>query len=316
TIAKKAFSEAKARNISFLIGPQSSSELTAIKPLADASQILVVSHSSTAGSLAIPNDAIFRFCPSDKIEGKAMAKTIYDAGIRGLVTVGQNDAGNRGLQLSVNDNFAKLGGQITSAPAYEGTTPDFPAVIADLKTRVSVLSVIHGEAKVAVYLASFDEAVAIFKLAANEPVLKGVKWYGGDGVVLSNALAADADAADFAIATGFFAPSYGLSPAYESKWKPVAMRIKESSGIDPDAFALVAYDALWTIAHTIEAKFGGVSTFDEIKLAFAKQANKDAGITGPNTLDVNGDRATGTFDYFGLVKDGSTYKWVLTGESE
>jgi branched-chain amino acid transport system substrate-binding protein len=77
TIAKNLFTQAKAAGISLVIGPQSSAELAALKPLIDASQVLVVSQSSTAGSLAVAGDNIFRFCPSDKIEGAAVASTIY-----------------------------------------------------------------------------------------------------------------------------------------------------------------------------------------------------------------------------------------------
>jgi branched-chain amino acid transport system substrate-binding protein len=99
-IAKTLFKNAKADGVSFIIGPQSSSELAAIKPEVDQSNIIVISQSSTAGSLAIPGDAIFRFCPSDKIEGAAMANTIYKKGQTALVTVTQDDAGNKGLQTS------------------------------------------------------------------------------------------------------------------------------------------------------------------------------------------------------------------------
>ena len=43
-----------------------------IKPFADANNILVISQGSTASSLAIPNDNIFRFCPNDIREADAI----------------------------------------------------------------------------------------------------------------------------------------------------------------------------------------------------------------------------------------------------
>ena len=44
-----------------IIGPQSSSELAAIMDAANQRGVLVVSQGSTASSLGIPNDMIFRF---------------------------------------------------------------------------------------------------------------------------------------------------------------------------------------------------------------------------------------------------------------
>src|SRR5687767_6664801 len=124
-LAQTFFTEAKDDNITFIVGPQSSAELAAIKPLSDAADMLVVSQSSTAGSLAIAGDNIFRFSPSDKIEGAAMANTIYNTGFRGLVTVARNDAGNLGLQTSTGDAFTVKGGQIVAVTPYATTLTDY-----------------------------------------------------------------------------------------------------------------------------------------------------------------------------------------------
>jgi branched-chain amino acid transport system substrate-binding protein len=315
-IAKTLFTNAKADGTHFIVGPQSSAELAALKPLADASNIIVVSQSSTAGSLAIAGDAIFRFCPSDKIEGAASANTIYKQGIRGLVTVARDDAGNLGLQTSTGAAFTAKGGEVNAIAPYATTTTDFTALVADIKAKVTSLTATHGAGTVAVYLASFDEAIALFKKAATEPVLSGVKWYGGDGIVLSTALLGDPAAADFATQTGFFAPSVGLPASLQAKWKPVADRIKAKTGIEPDAFALAAYDALWVIAYTIEANNGDVSDFAKLKTSFVEQANKYPGISGNDMLDEFGDRAAGTYDYYGIVKNGTKYEWSLVGKSD
>lgn len=314
--AKTLFTKDNNNGVHFIIGPQSSAELAAIKPLVDASKVIVVSQSSTAGSLAIAGDAIFRFCPSDKIEGAAIAATIFKKGIKGLVTVARNDAGNLGLQTSTNAAYSAKGGEIAAIAPYATTTTNFAAVVSAVKEKVTSLSGKYGAASVGVYLASFDECTELFKLAAAEPVLKNVKWFGGDGVVLSTALLSDPTVADFAIATGFFAPSVGLPMAFESKWKPVADRIKAKTGIEPDAFALAAYDALWTIAYTLEATNGSTGDFTKLKTTFVEQANKNAGITGSDALDDAGDRAQGTFDYFGIVKEGQAYVWKLVSKSD
>jgi branched-chain amino acid transport system substrate-binding protein len=315
-LTKSFFIQAKNAGTKFIIGPQSSAGLADLKPLIDDAELLVVSQSSTAGSLGIPNDAIFRFCPPDKIEGAATAATIYAKGFRGLVTVSRDDAGNTGLQTSTGAAFTAKGGQTVAVAPYATTGANYAALVASIKTQVSTLITAHGAAKVGIYLASFDEGVEIFKLAAADPVLNSVKWFGGDGVVLSTAFLSDAAVAEFAIKTGFFAPSFGLSVATESQWKPIAARIKAKTGVEPDAFALAVYDIAWTIAYTLEATNGSTTDFANTKNKFNEQANTRSGIVGPQALDVNGDRAAGTFDYFGIVKEGSAYVWKLVGKSE
>lgn len=314
--ARLLFVDAKDRGIKFVIGPQSSAELALIKPEADAHNVLVVSQSSTAGSLAIADDNVFRFCPSDKIEGAASGATIFKQGATGLVTVARDDAGNKGLQTSTGAAFTTKGGEVSAVAPYAITTTNYASVIASIKAEVARLTTSKGAGKVAVYLASFDEGIELFKLASAEPTLNSIKWYGGDGVVLSTALTGNAVAAEFAIKTGFFAPSFGLPTALQSKWQPIADRIKAKTGTDPDAYALAVYDALWTIAYTLEDAKGSTTDFAKIKTLFVAQANKDTGITGADALDAAGDRASGTFDYFGIVKDGAGYKWALVGKSD
>jgi len=168
-IAKTLFTKANNDKIHFIIGPQSSAELAGLKPLSDAANIIVVSQSSTAGSLAIAGDNIFRFCPSDKIEGAAMANTIAKKGFKGLVTVARDDAGNKGLQTSTGTAFTVAGGHVAAIDPYATTTIDYAPVVASIKAQLNTMITTYGTDKAAIYLASFDEGINIFRLAAADP---------------------------------------------------------------------------------------------------------------------------------------------------
>jgi branched-chain amino acid transport system substrate-binding protein len=50
----------------YLIGPQSSSEAAAVRTFANGAGVTLISQGSTAGSLAIAGDYLFRFVPSDE----------------------------------------------------------------------------------------------------------------------------------------------------------------------------------------------------------------------------------------------------------
>jgi branched-chain amino acid transport system substrate-binding protein len=88
--------------------------------------------------------------------------------------VARDDAGNKGLQTSTGTSFTTKGGEVQALTPYSASTPDFASVITGLKAKVAQLTTTHGAGKVGVYLASFDECVALFKLANAEPSLKAV----------------------------------------------------------------------------------------------------------------------------------------------
>jgi branched-chain amino acid transport system substrate-binding protein len=299
----------------FVIGPQSSAEAGAVKSFADANDMLVISQGSTAGSLSIEDDNLFRFCPADKIEGAAIARTMHQLAVRAVVTVARDDAGNRGLQTATGASFAALGGTVSAIPAYGTTVTDFSAVLAEIKSRIASLTGTYGTSGTGVYLASFDEFVNLFRQAAGDPVLESVRWYGSDGVALSAALVANTQASEFALKTSYFAPTFGLPLQAQSKWEPLTTAIRNKTGIAPDAFALAAYDAVWVIALSYHSA-GEQPPFAKLKEAFVENANRYYGATGSTMLNNAGDRATGTFDYWGIVYENGSYKWKLTGRSE
>lgn len=315
SLALESIRDAHSKNIHFIIGPQSSAELGAIKSFVNTNNMLLVSQSSTASSLAVANDAIFRFCPGDVVEGAAMARTMYSIGKRSIITLSRDDAGNRGLQQSVGNVFSTLGGNVEALNPYSTSISDFSALLATLKTTLQQKINSVGTDKVGIYLASFDECVALFKQADNDPVFSSVDWYGGDGVVLSNALVSDAQAASFASKTSFFAPNFGLPLIPHPDLASIAATIKSKTGIEPDAYALAAYDAMWVIAQTIVTVPESINNIDKAALIFNAEASRHFGITGPVQLNAAGDRSSGSFDYWGIIFENGAYYWALVGKS-
>ncbi|HTN45927.1 MAG TPA: ABC transporter substrate-binding protein [Flavipsychrobacter sp.] len=316
SLATDFIAEASKNGCKFILGPQSSAEAAAVNSYASANDMLVVSQGSTAGTLSIENDNLFRFCPDDHIEGLAMANTIYNSGIRALITAAREDAGNMGLQTSTGKAFQNKGGMLYITTPYSPVTSNFSALLSEIKTKILQYSATHDTSKIAVYLASFDECVGLFQQAANDPVLSKVRWYGGDGTALSAALIGNATAADFAIATEYFAPAFGLPAQASAKWQPLSEKIKHRTGITPDAFALASYDAVWVMALTYNAYPYSKIDFGKLKAEFSDQASRYYGATGTTMLNAAGDRAVGSYDYWGLEKTGSGYSWRLVGKSE
>ncbi|MFM1771331.1 MAG: hypothetical protein RLZZ71_473 [Bacteroidota bacterium] len=299
-----------------VIGPQSSSEMAAVKSIADSLGILVVSQGSTASSLSIASDALFRYVPGDQIEGAAMANTMITAGKQALVTLARNDVGNVGLQNSLNTHFSDLGGTVVSAGTYEPLITDYSVALADVKNQIIQFSSTYSNNQIAVYLASFDEAVALFNQASGDPVLSSVMWYGGDGFIKNQALLSDPAAAQFAMATSFFSPEFGLPSSAQNIWGPIMTNVFNACGQEADAFTLSAYDALKVMARVVEENEGVPATGASLFESFMTMSNTHTGATGAIMLNENGDRANGSFNYWGLAFANGVYSWSLVGQSE
>ena len=267
TLALKAIKELDRLGVNVIIGPQSSAEVAMIKPYADQHNILVISQGSTASSLAIPGDNIFRMCPDDSREAAAIVALMWHDGIRTVVPLWRDDTGNQGLHDSVQTAFQNLGGAVTPGFRYEPTTTDFSAATAAINSQVAGARLASSASTIGVYLAAFDEVVGVFQSAQADPTLATTAWYGSDGVALSAALVGDSEAAAFATTVGYPNPIFGLEDSLQSKWQPVADAIQARTGIQPDAYALSTYDALF-IVQLAAQEAGGTENFDPIQIGF------------------------------------------------
>src|SRR5207244_11988595 len=311
--ALDAITDLDRRGVKIIIGPQSSAEVAMIKPYADAHNILVISQGSTASSLAIAGDNIFRFCPNDMREAEAIVALLRHDGIRAIVPLWRNDAGNNGLHDSVQVRFQAFGGTVASGFRYEPATTDFSAATASVASQIENL--IGGgtdPSTIAVYLAAFDEVVDVFHSAQGNTTLSNTAWYGSDGVALSAVLPADPVAAAFAAGVGYPNPIFGLDDALQNEWQPIADEIETQTGIVPDAFALSAYDALFVVQRALE-DVGDLRNFAAFKAAFVDEANAYEGVTGSTALDAAGDRLKRDFDFWAVQLQGGGYGWVRIG---
>ena len=162
-------------------------------------------------------------------------------------------------------------------------------------------------------VAAFDEVVGVFHSAQGNSTLSNTAWYGSDGVALSAALTGDSSAAAFADTVGYPNPIFGLPDALRSEWQPIADAIQARTGIEPDAFALSAYDALFVVKLALRDVKQLKKNFDNFKGAFVDEANTYNGVTGSTALDAAGDRLNGDFDFWAVRPQGGSYGWVRTG---
>ena len=308
-----ALTAMKAAGIEVVVGPQSSAEVAALKSYVDANSILLISQSSTAGTLAIAGDNIYRLTPSDTLEAVALVGLMKADGMATIIPYWRNDAGNVGLQVATRAGFGSIG-TVKPGVEYTAATTDFAPSIAALKTQVqAAITERGGTATVAVAHAGFDEVVNVMTLAAADPVLSSVRWYGTDGTALNEPLRTNAVAAAFAKKVNFWTPTPGVDDGASARWQPIATRIATKAGAQPDAFALAVYDAVWLAAQAYLAT-GGKGHAAALKSAFVTAADGFYGASGWTKLNAAGDRKYGDFDFFSLRQSGSNFTWGLAAQ--
>lgn len=300
------------RGAQILIGPQSSGEVEHLRSFVEDAGLLLVSTSSTAAALAIPGDNIFRFTPTDRLESVAITSLMWGDGMRAVVPVWRQDAGNEGLVRAMRANIGARGGTVYDGVPYGTDTDRFGPIAAALSAQVRQAIDRHGAGAVGVYLAAFDEVVRLFTAAQADPVLGAVRWYGSDGVAQSEALVNSPDAVTFAVRTGYAAPLFGLDEGARDIWASLSERVRARARREPDAYALAIHDAVWVAARAYVAS-GAPLDLERLKHAFTTAAASHYGATGWAVLDDAGDRRYGDFDFWGVRTASGVPGWIRVG---
>ena len=325
-------------DIRIVIGPATSAEVGALKNFADKNDIIIMSHSSTAPSLAVEGDNIFRFVPDDLNQAKEIAKEMWSQGIRMVIPFWRDDIYGHELMQAVRADFQKLGGEFDKYSDKIGYSPRTGQLAASLhrinfvmwdnalkllEKRVENALSKYTPDKIGVYMISLDEVTPIFIQAYNHPVLSKIKWYGSDGTTLNEKLIRNHESALFALNTSFSSPIYSLQNGEHEKLEELFAEIRLHAHVTPSPYSAVAYDAFWVaaLAKNVTAHSDGNYTskqlVDSLKAAIMDSASSYFGVTGNTTLNSAGDRATGNYDYWKVVaKDidstAPIFSWNIT----
>jgi len=305
--AKAGFDKLAGEGVKLIIGPQSSSEVAAIMDAANQRGVLVVSQGSTASSLGIPNDMIFRFVPTDHVEGRATVDLIKNDGKKTIVPLWRNDRGNQGLADSVRAAATAEGITVTDGFRYAPNTTDFGAALQAVAQQVA-----KAGGDTAVYLAGFEEVADVLAAAGSVQGLDQATWYGGDGSAQAKQLVDDAQAVAFAEKTGSFpSPLVALPKGAENRHHALLKQITRRAKATVDAFGLAAYDAVRVGVRALVAA-GANADAAALRSAFTNAADDYKGITGKIELDQNGDRASAPYAFWSICFKKSP-AWHRTG---
>ena len=252
-----------------VIGAVVSENTLAVCPIAEKKKVVLISPTSTSSKLSDYKNYVFRTCPSDIYQGKALSDVIFDLkpeGARVAVMFVDNDYG-----VGLKDAFVKSyqeRGEIVAVEAHKEGDTEFTGVLSVIKDKNPDVVVLITYAK---------EGAAIVKQGREEGL--DVAWVGSDGIK-SNAFIEQAGKD----AEGVKA-TYPISMVSESVTENFVKlyRAKYGTGsIDTDV--TYGYDTMHVVAEAIEK--GG---YDAEDISDALREIRYHGVCGAKKFDENGD---------------------------
>jgi len=298
--------------VTLFVGPQASGEAKELLTFANANKILFISPSSTSPALSIPDDYLFRFCPDDFIQGPAIARVLWDAGVRHVIFTWRGDTWGDGLQKAAEESFKKLGGQVfEKSLRYDPGLEDFPKEAALLNDYVQEL-IDSGVSKdeIGIVIIAFEEIAPYMEAASKYPLLEELLWFGSDGSALSEALKEHPVGAQFAANTKlintFFTPGLSKYPLFDY----VRGHVFKVLGRETDAYSYNTYDQVWALALAIDEVGYDAEKIKEILPRVTDEHTKLYGASGHIVLNENGDRAFADYDLW-VIND--SLEWEKVG---
>lgn len=296
-----------------IVGYITSSELSQMKGYADSHSMFILSSGSTAPSLAIPNDSIFRVVSDDTSQGRVMSAYLSGQGIRAMVPVWRGDLWGDGLENATASSFSAAGGHSLEGIRYLPETTDFNTTVNSLDVLTGRAIDEYGAGKVGVYAVSFSEVSEIMNRAEGKKNLSQVRWFGSDGNTRDPLLTGSTPAARFAEKVRFTGTIWGV-PRENGEVNPVVATITERLGREPDGQAIALYDALW-IATEVERDTGNRTNQSAISRAMVHHLNSSIGISQDLSVNPAGDRAMASYDILQVVPGPGGAGWSMVGQA-
>ena len=229
-------------------------------------------------------------------------------GVSQLAVLSIADTFGKSITQEATALFENAGGEVFLSRAYEPGDSDPAELVAELDTALRGVPASGADpATVGVLLASFSDGVHILKAASKHPALSAIRWYGTDGIALDAGLLEDADAAAFAVRTGFTCPMTARGD--NSTYAQIEQSLTQSLGFTPSPYALGFYDAAWLATLSILMTGDDRQDSEAVSEALRWITTFYVGATGPFLLNESDDRENAQYDFWQVQKVEDAYEW-------
>lgn len=304
-ISLERIKELHAKNISIIIGPETSAELAAIKPFADSNDMFILSPTSTAPSLAV-KDSIYRLAPDDTNQGNAITALLKENGIKAIILITRDDTWGNDLSNSITNSFIENKiGETSMRILYNPEAPHSSETIKNTSLLIANLSDTYDIDKIAVVLLGFGESTDFLKDANSGHLLNDVQWFGTDSNANEQRIIDDSDALNFANDVDFTAVQFGTTS--NDIQDDVESRMVEQLGRLPSTYAYSSYDAVWIVGLSM-LKTDSMNP-EMIDNVFEEVASEYVGALGDVELNESGDLKSANYDVWKIEDN----EWKVSG---
>jgi len=278
--------------VQVIAGPMISGSSKLAIPYASEHKVPLITMSATAFELSEMDGTewFFRACLLDDAQGRVLADVAMEKGYTRVASIVLDNLYGKGVQKALVEGLQEGGwrGEVVAAVTYDEAKKDYRTELGQIK---------DSNPDVVLIVSYADDGIMVFKQAL-EMGLDSIAWLGCDGNYGSG-LFKEPKSAEFmekAIVAGTRTVGFG------STYEQFVADYTEMFGEAPEIYCDTTYDAVWSAAKAIEAagKYDGTAIRDAMaKLSFE-------GASGPISFDEKGDRASGAFELWEVVKDATT----------
>jgi branched-chain amino acid transport system substrate-binding protein len=308
TTSLTALQNLASQGIQVCVCGDTSGEAANMLSYANSNHIVLLAISS-AVSLAIPNDYLFRLIPDDAASGPAGAAVMYGQGVRAMIMIYRNDPFGSGLANSTVVAFKALGGTVVGDLSYSPVASgsyDFTAQLTQANSDYQNAVKQFGASHVAIATIGFSEVGTMLSQAqVLFPALLNTTWYGGNGIVgAESAITSPAlDEQVKLISTSF-------APENSSKFIAFSNALQKATGGSFPQYEAAVYDETWVAAMSILAVGNNGTAVQKILPTIA---DNTYGVIGWLHLDAAGDLAGGDQGIWEIANVNGQAQWVYLG---
>ena len=299
--------EFKSMGIDLIIGGALSSQAQGSLSYVNQNDMLLLSHGSNNPALGIPDDNLFRLCPTVLSQTRAIAETLRSYGIEACVVIQRADAMIDDIYTALKEEYEELGGAMLGRIRYEVGTTDFSDYLQSAENIAAQAVEEYGRHRVAIEVLGLDEVARMAAQAADYPTLYGCKWFGYVGTALASRILSDApEEADH---LKIFSPI--MAPPDTQQYQSLYDRYSSVMDRGPNFFEAAFYDACWLYALTV-AEADSADAMD-VKAQLPLLASRYGGASGEWDLNEDGDRESANYDILACVLEDGEAERVKYG---
>ncbi len=285
--------------IKLIVGHGSSSQCDLSLNYATRNDMLMLSPSADARLLAIPDDNLFRTCPTDLVQAPALAASLDSWGIEAAIVIQRGDEWGDGIYKAFKDEFEARGGVVFERIRYDPDIPTFGGTLNGAEDAAKEAIAEYGEGGVAIQIISLDEAAKMLEIVQSFPTIYNLYWFGTDSTTKYAKLF------EFTPTEADHLKLFGPVVAQEDN--TIYRKFRETysaiTGQIPDFYTLAMYDACWLYALSIFRTW--TAEAPQVKQALPEVAEDYYGASGWCRLNEDGDRYAVDYEIWGYgLEDG------------